>query len=66
MCRIDPKLHDIVVEKTDCRTMAFTKRPMKGYVMIDNNGIANQKDFVYWINLELDFNQKAKLRKRKK
>jgi len=34
MCRIDPELHDQAVEKTGCRTMDFTKRPMKGYVMV--------------------------------
>jgi TfoX/Sxy family transcriptional regulator of competence genes len=35
MCRIDPKLHEEAVEKRGCRTMDFTKRPMKGYVLID-------------------------------
>jgi TfoX/Sxy family transcriptional regulator of competence genes len=30
MCRIDPSLHDIEVEKSGCRTMDFTNHPMKG------------------------------------
>lgn len=66
MCRIDPTLHEMAIEKTGCRTMDFTKRPMKGYVMVDDTGMKNQADFEYWINLCLDFNSKAKSSKRKK
>lgn len=65
MCRIDPTLHEESVEKIGCRTMDFTKRPMKGYVMIDENGMKSQDDFDYWINLALDFNNKAKSSKKK-
>jgi TfoX/Sxy family transcriptional regulator of competence genes len=39
MCRIDPEFHETAVEMTGCRTMDFTKRPMKGYVMIDETGM---------------------------
>lgn len=66
MCRIEPGLHDLSVEKTGCRTMDFTKRPMKGYIMIDDSGMKSKKDFDYWIGLALDFNSKAKASKKKK
>lgn len=66
MCRIDPEIHNTLVEKTGCRAMDFTKRPMKGYVMIDDTGMKNQKEFNYWIELALDFNKKAKSFKKKK
>lgn len=66
MCRIDPDLHDIAIEKQGCRTMDFTKRPMKGYVMIEEIGLKTKKDFDYWINLAIDFNKKAKSSKRPK
>lgn len=66
MCRIDPALHDMVIKKHGCRTMDFTKRPMKGYVMIEEIGMKSKKDFDYWINLALDFNKKAKSSKRPK
>ena len=66
MCRIDPDFHETAVEKTGCRTMDFTKRPMKGYVMIDDTGMKTEKEFDYWINLSLDFNKKAKSSKKKK
>lgn len=60
MCRIDPTLHDKAIEKFGCRTMDFTRRPMKGYVMIDDSGMKTQKGFDYWIDLALDINKKAK------
>lgn len=66
MCRIDPNLHETVVEKTGCRKMDFTNRPMKGYVLVDDTGMKNQADFDYWINLCLEFNSKAKSSKKKK
>lgn len=66
MCRIDPNLHDTVIAKNGCRTMDFTKRPMKGYIMVDDTGMKSQKDLDYFINLSLDYNKKAKSSKRRK
>ncbi len=66
MCRIDPEFHEAAVEKLGCRTMDFTKRPMKGYVLIEDVGMRTQKDLDYWIKLALDFNKKAKSSKKKK
>ncbi len=66
MCRIDKTFHDTAIEKIGCRTMDFTNRPMKGYVLIDDNGMKTQKDFDYWIDLALDFNKYAKSSKPKK
>jgi TfoX/Sxy family transcriptional regulator of competence genes len=66
MCRIDPTLHENAIEMNGCRTMDFTNRPMKGYVMIDDTGMKTKKEFNYWINLCLDFNSKAKSSKKKK
>jgi TfoX/Sxy family transcriptional regulator of competence genes len=66
MCRIDPDFHEAAVEKTGCRTMDFTNRPMIGYVLIDETGIKSKKDFNYWIDLALDFNKRAKSSKKKK
>ena len=66
MCRIDPNLHEAVVERQGCRTMDFTAKPMKGYIMVDVSGMSSEKDFDYYINLALDFNAKAKPSKKKK
>jgi TfoX/Sxy family transcriptional regulator of competence genes len=66
MCRIDPKLHESCVEKVGCRTMDFTKKPMKGYIMINDSGMKIKKDFDNWITLALEFNKFAKSSKKKK
>lgn len=66
MCRIDPTIHETEIEKQGCRTMDFTKRPMKGYIMVDDTGMKTKKEFDYWINLCLEFNSKARSSKRKR
>ncbi len=65
MCRIDPNLHEMAVERPGCRSMDFTKRPMKGYVMVDESGLESGPDFEYWIGLALDFNKRAKASRKK-
>jgi TfoX/Sxy family transcriptional regulator of competence genes len=65
MCRIDPLVHNLQVEKIGCRTMDFTNRPMIGYVLIEEVAMKSEKDFNYWINLALDFNPKAKSSRKK-
>ncbi|MFZ1530067.1 MAG: TfoX/Sxy family protein [Ferruginibacter sp.] len=65
MCRIDPAIYEAVLEKPGSRPMDFTGRPMKGYIMVDATGMANKKNFDYWINLSLEFNKKAKPSKKR-
>ncbi len=65
MCRIDPAMDEIVLEKTGCRIMDFTGKPMKGYVFISKDGMKTKKDFEYWLALCLEFNAKAKASKKK-
>lgn len=66
MCRIDPALHNELVERLGCRTMDFTNRPMKGYVMVDYSGMRTPQEFEFWIQLCLEFNKVAKASKKKK
>jgi TfoX/Sxy family transcriptional regulator of competence genes len=66
MCRIDPELHASAVEEHGCRTMDFTKRPMKGYVMVDESGLRTRQELEYWVNRCLNFNDRAKSSKKKK
>jgi len=66
LCRINPSLHESCIEKIGCRTMDFTKKPMKGYIMVDHTGIHTKADFDFYIDLALDFNSSAKSSKRKK
>ena len=66
MCRIDPSIHEEMIEKQGCRTMDFSVRPMKGYILIEDTGMQSQKDFDFWIDLAFEFNAKAKSSKKKK
>ncbi len=66
MCRIDPDIHDEVIERQGCRLMDFTSRPMKGFVLIDETGMKSEEGFEFWVKLALAFNAKAKASKKKK
>ena len=66
MCRIDPEIHEEVIRKKGCRTMDFTHRPMKGFILVDETGMKSEKDFNYWIDLAIGFNERAKPSKKKK
>jgi TfoX/Sxy family transcriptional regulator of competence genes len=66
MCRIDPEFHNAALEMSGCRTMDFTKRPMIGYVLINEDGMKNKNDFEFWIHKALEFNIIAKSSKKKK
>lgn len=66
MARIDSEFHEEAIQKKGCRTMDFTKRPMKGFVYVEPLGIDMEEDLEYWIQLALDYNPKAKSSKKKK
>jgi TfoX/Sxy family transcriptional regulator of competence genes len=70
MCRVDPSLHNELVEKPGCRTMEFANRPaqkvMSGYILIDDSGMKSAKQFDHWIGLALEYNKVAKSSKKKK
>lgn len=65
MCRIDPAIREQVLEMDGCRQMAFTGKPMKGFVLISEEGMKTKKAFDYWVRLCLDFNATAKASKKK-
>ena len=66
MCRIDPAIHDKVVERKGCRTMVMRGREYKGYVYINEDGLRTKKDFDYWVRLALDYNKIAKASTKRK
>ena len=66
MCRIAPEAHETALERAGCRTMDFTKKMMRGWVMVDESGMRNPQDLSYWIDLALSYNAKAKSSKAKK
>jgi TfoX/Sxy family transcriptional regulator of competence genes len=66
MCRIDPAIHEKALKRKGCRTVMMKGREYKGYVHVSQEGMRTKKDFDYWIELALDYNDKAKASTRKK
>jgi TfoX/Sxy family transcriptional regulator of competence genes len=66
MARIDPEMYETALEKTGCHPMDFTGRPMKGWILIGPEGLEKIIEMQYWVNLALDFNDKAKVSSKNK
>ena len=64
MCRIDPEMKEEALQKEGCRQMTFTGKPMKSYVLVNEEGMKTKKMFDYWMGLCLAFNSKAKASKK--
>ena|SRR4026207_1391223 len=65
MCRFDPALQEVVAEKKGFQQMIMKERVYKGYGYISPDGFKAKKDFEYWVNLCLDYNDRAKSSKKK-
>ena len=66
MVRIDPDFYEEALKKKGCREMNFTGRPMKGFVLVEPEGIDLDEDLATWIQYALDYNPRAKSSKRSK
>ncbi len=66
MARIDPDIYEEALTKKGCHEMDFTRRPMRGFVYVEPEGIDMEADLEYWIDLCLEYNPKAKSSKKKK
>lgn len=66
MCRINPDLTTVILEKHGCRPMDFTGKSMKGFVYIEDTALTANAALQYWINLCLEYNPIAKASKKKK
>lgn len=66
MCRIDPEVHEKLLEQDGVRTVFMKGREYKGYVLVGEELLKSKKQLSYWVNLCLEFNKKAKSSKRRK
>jgi hypothetical protein len=64
MCRFDPILQEELAEKKGFQTMIMRGREYRGYCYVSPDGYKATKDFQFWINLCLDFNERAKASKK--
>jgi TfoX/Sxy family transcriptional regulator of competence genes len=65
MLRIDPAIHDDLIEKPGCSSMIMKGKDLDGYVVVDESVLNTQKQLIYWVQLALDYNPKAKATKKK-
>ena len=56
MCRIDPGLHDKVVNGKDVRTVVMKGREYRGYVHVDDALLRSKKELDRWVSMALDEN----------
>lgn len=57
MCRIDPAIHDAMLEHKGCQTVVMKGRPYRGYVYIDADSVNTKEALKYWVDLALDHNK---------
>ena|SRR5690242_9516988 len=64
MCRVDPEMHDQLLEEKPCRAMIMKGREYKGYILVNEEDVAKKKELDFWIKQCLDFNARAKSSKK--
>ncbi len=65
MCRVDPMKHAELIRRKGCRTMTMRGREYKGYVLVEERALKTRNALHYWVQLALDFNERAKASKKK-
>jgi TfoX/Sxy family transcriptional regulator of competence genes len=64
MCRINPDLHDELIQNPGCTTVVMKGKEYKGYIWISESALTSKKEISHWVKLALDFNPKAKASKK--
>ena len=65
MCRIDPAIHDAVIQRPGCRTVVMKGREYRGFVHVSTEAVKTKGDLDYWVGLARDYNARAKPSNRK-
>ncbi len=60
MCRFDPVQTEELEERNGFLPMIMKGKKYKGYCYVEPFGFTDKKDFEYWVNLCLNYNDKAK------
>jgi len=59
MCRFDPEMTAELSERAGFLPMIMKGKELKGYCYVHPEGFRSQKGFEFWMNLCLDFNDRA-------
>lgn len=65
MIRVSPEQHIELLQQDGCIPVIFSKRELKGYLMVEPNAIDMDEDLDQWIQKALDFNPFAKSSRKK-
>jgi hypothetical protein len=66
MCRFDPVDHQAVAEKEGFKKMIMRGNECRGYCYVAPVGFSEKRDFEYWVNLCLAYNETARSSKKGK
>jgi TfoX/Sxy family transcriptional regulator of competence genes len=55
MVRVGPDHYEDSLTRPYCRPMDITGRPMKGFVMVDSDGVSTDRELAEWVQLGVDF-----------
>jgi TfoX/Sxy family transcriptional regulator of competence genes len=58
MARVGPDRYETALASPHARKMDFTGRPMKGYVFVDEDGLAEDSDLGRWVLACVEFVRK--------
>ena len=59
MARIDPDEYEAALGREGCVPMDVTGRPMRGFVLVNPEGIDSRRQLQSWVELALEFNPRA-------
>ena len=55
MVRVGPDAHEQTLAHPDAREMDFTGRPMRGFVFVQSEGLAEDDELEAWVRRGVDF-----------
>lgn len=64
MARVGPNAYDAALKNEFAEEMAFTGKPMAGYVFVNPEGIISDVRLDHWVQLCINFNPLAKSSKK--
>lgn len=64
MCRVGAEAYEMALKRAGASKMDFTGKPMVGFLFVGKEGLKTAKQRTYWINLCLEYNKIAPLRKK--
>ncbi len=58
MFRVDPAVHDTLVQGEGCRTVSMKGREYRGYIHVDAEAVKSDRELKRWAALALKYNEK--------